>query len=551
VTLARTTGRRPHARRAGLPQTCPFVFADRGLAEALAAERDEPAWLRDERLAAFDAFESLPVESNQLYTPYIDLRAADLFAVRPFMRTASASSSSPTPSPPFRPGRAASSSSTRMVSARLGCPRRPGLAASSSRRSGALARDAAGFRAELEGVRSSLASDKLAMLTRAFWSQGVRLIVPAGVSLDEPFVLRWAAGAPDRALLTRTSSDSARVRGSRSSRISGGRGGQPRVGERRPVAVRRDPPRSISRPMPNLRVASIQDFGPSQIVLQHRQAAIGAGANLHWALAQLGGRLVRSRVDNRLEGDRSSVEQVEIVFGADEQLFDLTSYTPPRRPRYDRQSPLEGRPDRCRPELMKGMITIDKTAVGTDSFLGEFGMNLSKKTPIRGDPKPRDRPAQLPPGGHSSSVGPIDETQLFYLESRGIPPDEARKFIVLGFPRGRLSSGVPLDESGNACAGCSRRSGTRARGCSRSVIPPTNLGGAPRQGRAPRQRIHDRRRTRASWFRFLGESRGQPSRSPPCASDFDQAKPVPPGETVQHGRNDRDRRLGERDFRPC
>ena len=34
---------------------------------------------------------------------------------------------------------------------------------------------------------------------------------------------------------------------------------------------------------------------------------------------------------------------------------------------------------------------------------------------------------------HSSSVGPIDESQLFYLESRGIAPDEARKFIVLGF----------------------------------------------------------------------------------------------------------------------
>jgi Fe-S cluster assembly protein SufD len=34
---------------------------------------------------------------------------------------------------------------------------------------------------------------------------------------------------------------------------------------------------------------------------------------------------------------------------------------------------------------------------------------------------------------HASSVGPIDPTQLFYLESRGIPPDEARKFIVLGF----------------------------------------------------------------------------------------------------------------------
>jgi Fe-S cluster assembly protein SufD len=34
---------------------------------------------------------------------------------------------------------------------------------------------------------------------------------------------------------------------------------------------------------------------------------------------------------------------------------------------------------------------------------------------------------------HASSVGPIDPTQLFYLESRGITPDEARKFITLGF----------------------------------------------------------------------------------------------------------------------
>ncbi len=34
---------------------------------------------------------------------------------------------------------------------------------------------------------------------------------------------------------------------------------------------------------------------------------------------------------------------------------------------------------------------------------------------------------------HASSVGPIDPAQLFYLESRGITPDEARKFIILGF----------------------------------------------------------------------------------------------------------------------
>jgi len=34
---------------------------------------------------------------------------------------------------------------------------------------------------------------------------------------------------------------------------------------------------------------------------------------------------------------------------------------------------------------------------------------------------------------HSSSVGPIDETQLFYLMSRGLSRDEARRAVVMGF----------------------------------------------------------------------------------------------------------------------
>ena len=47
---------------------------------------------------------------------------------------------------------------------------------------------------------------------------------------------------------------------------------------------------------------------------------------------------------------------------------------------------------------------------------------------------------------HSSSVGPIDPTQLFYLESRGIAPDEARKFIVLGFLEPVVAR-VPLESA--------------------------------------------------------------------------------------------------------
>jgi Fe-S cluster assembly protein SufD len=34
---------------------------------------------------------------------------------------------------------------------------------------------------------------------------------------------------------------------------------------------------------------------------------------------------------------------------------------------------------------------------------------------------------------HASTVGPIDEEQRFYLESRGVPPSVAERLIVLGF----------------------------------------------------------------------------------------------------------------------
>ena len=183
----------------------------------------------------------------------------------------------------------------------------------------------------------------------------------------------------------------------------------------------------------SLAVASIQELPESQVVFQHRHAAIGEGASLRWALAQLGGRVVRSRVDNRLEGDRSSVEQVEIVFGSGEQVVDLTSYT--RHIGRNTTGNLLSKGalmDRSR-SYMKGLITIEKSAIGTDSFLGEFGMNLSRQARAVAIPSLEIDQPDCRRAMHSSSVGPVDELQLFYLESRGITPEDARKYIVLGF----------------------------------------------------------------------------------------------------------------------
>jgi Fe-S cluster assembly scaffold protein SufB len=143
--------------------------------------------------------------------------------------------------------------------------------------------------------------------------------------------------------------------------------------------------------------------------------------------------LHKSRIDNRLVGRGSGVSQVEIGFGGGRQLFDLTSYT--RHIGADTTGDLLSKGvfvDRAR-GYFKGMIDIEHTAKGTDSFLGEFAMLLSKQARSVTIPSLEIDQPDVRRASHSSSVGPIDEDQIFYLASRGIPRDIARKFIVLGF----------------------------------------------------------------------------------------------------------------------
>ena len=75
------------------------------------------------------------------------------------------------------------------------------------------------------------------------------------------------------------------------------------------------------------------------------------------------------------------MSQVEIGFGGGRQLFDLTSYT--RHIGRDTTGDLLRKGvflDRAR-GYFKGMITIERSAKGTDSFLGEFAMLLDEAGP--------------------------------------------------------------------------------------------------------------------------------------------------------------------------
>ncbi len=386
----------------------------------------EPAWLTADRATGFEAFEALPAETNVLYTTYIDLRGAQLAEAR--LDTSPQTGHVPVALPDGADGLLVLTEGDVTGSILSADAVAAGVAFTTIAEM--LAQRPDRIRELIEGGASLPSNDRFAQLTRALWTQGVVLDVPAGVTLARPIIIRWAAGAADRALLSRTFialGDGAHATVLEELVASDGAASdaaQSFLAGTLEVSLGRDA---------RLEVSSLQELPTSVVAFQHRNAVIGEGATLHWALAQLGSRLVRSRVDNRLEGDRSSVEQVEIVFGGSDQVFDLTSYT--RHLGRDTTGNLLSKGalmDKAR-SYMKGMIVIEKSAIGTDSFLGEFGMNLSKATRSVAIPSLEIDQPDCRRAAHASSVGPIDESQLFYLESRGIPPDEARKFIVMGF----------------------------------------------------------------------------------------------------------------------
>ena len=424
---------------AAAPPTCRLSWVDRALVESIADAHGEPGWLRDDRLAALAAFEALPVESNRLYTPYVDLRAASLDDATPDLWTATGDGATPP---------AGEAVAARIELREDGIGARsidPAVAAAGVRvltLPELVAQDEPLARSLLDGAPLLPTGEKLAELSRAAWTTGVVVHVPAGVRVERPIVIRWTLGTPRSLVGADASSCST-------------------TAPRRPWSRSSWPPTASSPGVQalfsatteirlganaRLAMASLQELGPDHVVFQQRRAHIGEGADLRWALAQLGGRLVRSRVDNVLAGDRSTVEQVEIVFGGEDQLHDLTSYT--RHVGRDTTGQLLSKGvllDRAR-SYMKGLIQIEKTAIGTDSYLGEFGMNLSKSARAVAIPSLEIDQPDCRRAAHASSVGPIDETQLFYLESRGIHPDEARKFIVLGFLEPVVVR-VPLEEA--------------------------------------------------------------------------------------------------------
>jgi Fe-S cluster assembly scaffold protein SufB len=393
---------------------------DEGQVTALSEELGDPPGFAAFRKTAFEAFLQLPIEPDPLYRKYAYFRGTDLSSVSP------SSKGSPVGLPP--------------------------LPANAIR----IVHDASGTRVEIPeelrgaGVRvrplseilhagdeTALAFlqgldlkggriDKFEALNTAFLNRGVDLVVPDRCPVQVRVQDLTVLSQPQQALSVRR-----RIHAGAQTRVVVSE----EVYSTDAAAEQRYYGSQVrAETADSARLAYLSVHAPDERVVSSysRSAVVGSNSQLAWVSAGYGGFRTRSRNYSDIVGNGGDLSDLQSFYGDNQQSYD--SYVQITHLGTDTHGQSITRGvfrDESR-GVSRGLARMEKEARRTISYLSEHAMLLSKGA--RSDTIPvleilcRDVKAT-----HSSSVAPVDPERIFYLESRGIPRQEAVRMISEGF----------------------------------------------------------------------------------------------------------------------
>jgi Fe-S cluster assembly protein SufD len=184
----------------------------------------------------------------------------------------------------------------------------------------------------------------------------------------------------------------------------------------------------------NLRLASLQLWDDDAVHAGHTAVRIGRDAHVRTFQASLGGDLVRLVETAEYEGPGGELEQYGLYFvdagqHIEHRLF-VDHNHPHTRSDVDYRGALQGRDAHS---VWVGDVLIRTAAEGIRTY--ESNRNLVLTDGCRADSVPNleIETGEIEGAGHASATGRFDDEQLFYLQARGIPEDEARRLVVHGF----------------------------------------------------------------------------------------------------------------------
>jgi Fe-S cluster assembly protein SufD len=184
----------------------------------------------------------------------------------------------------------------------------------------------------------------------------------------------------------------------------------------------------------SLTLVSLQDWADDAVHHSTQHAKVGRDASLKHVAVTFGGDVVRSDTSTEYSGPGGSVEMLGLYFADEGQHLEhrlFADHTAPKtKSHVVYKGALQGQGART---VWVGDVLIRPSAPGTDSY--EQNRNLLLTDGARADSVPNleIETGDIAGAGHASASGRFDDEQLFYLEARGIPEDEARRLVVRGF----------------------------------------------------------------------------------------------------------------------
>ncbi len=184
----------------------------------------------------------------------------------------------------------------------------------------------------------------------------------------------------------------------------------------------------------SLTVVSVQDWADDAVHVAAHAALLGRDARLRHAVVTFGGDLVRVSSTVRYAGPGGDAELLGLSFADAGQHQEARLYVdhagPHCKSRVLYKSALQGRDAHT---VWIGDVRIRPQAIQTDTY--ELNRNLLLTDGARADSVPNleIETGEVAGAGHASATGRFDDLQLFYLMSRGIPAEEARRLVVRGF----------------------------------------------------------------------------------------------------------------------
>ncbi len=266
--------------------------------------------------------------------------------------------------------------------------------------------------------------DRFAALEAAMWSDGYFLFVPRNTVLDRPLHIHAALvdGHVDltHTLIVLEDGAQATVLVESSSPTADG-GGFHNGGTE-----------IVLRPRSNLRYVNLQDWGNSAWHFAHQRASVDQDAAIQWTIAAMGSKFAQVDQQVVMVGPGASSHVNGVMFTRDRQHLTYNTIQRHSAPHctsdFLYKSVLQ---DRSR-TVWRGMIKVDPGADKTDGYQRNDNLLLSDHA--RADSIPGlEIKADDVRCTHGSTSGRVDEELIFYAQSRGFTRQEAVRMIVTGF----------------------------------------------------------------------------------------------------------------------